>query len=660
MAAPSHDRNLRALSKTISTSLLFGHVRAAGPGASVHQYNCHPFSKGRYMFMHNGDISRFSKIRRGLLGKLRDELFESISGTTDSELLFHLILNELPDSHTPQDPAVLQAAVMQALRYVIKANQGSPNSLNVALTDGETVIATRYRNSEHEEPPSLYFHLGPMPGEKTWDLDRLGGFDSMETNASAMDNTGAPRRDLKSLRHPAVGGGGGGGGWSGCKEHVHNKFVATQALLVSSEPLSTHGLDRWQLCPPNSMIIAAPTRPMAGRCTRAALVAKLKEQATGGGRRHNLSPSSAPVLEIEIKCMKDLCRDALGECGEGVLEDWLKESKQRGIELQQKRRQDMPAAPPPQPASPSSAAARTPPPHHPHHFRGNSENLKMSMADMAASLPTGALRSASSVGGRLPEPYTAATNGTPVRAVQFEENASSAAPQSPSPSPSHSRAGSGAGAGPGLGPRGMMSGNPIMGFSIDPRGATLGGGVGAGEGGGSVAGRDNDDYNEGIDGSAASGAGGGGGGEVLPGSSLPGTNPVIGFTVSDTYGNVSASANGNGNGIGNGNGNGKGSGSGDGDGDCDGVTPIGGLTALRVRGTAGTASEAEGAVAGEIAVGGEGGRGGEEDELSPARRLAREETDVLLSSSAKSIPVEVFKRTKSIGSELAAGSWSGH
>ena len=34
-AAPSHDRNLRSLAKMIETGLLFGHVRAAGPGASV-------------------------------------------------------------------------------------------------------------------------------------------------------------------------------------------------------------------------------------------------------------------------------------------------------------------------------------------------------------------------------------------------------------------------------------------------------------------------------------------------------------------------------------------------------------------------------------------------------------------------------------------------
>ena len=73
-----------------------------------------------------------------------------------------------------------QEAVLTAMAHVIRANEGAPSSINIAITDGETVIATRYRNSDHEEPPSLYFHLGPMPGERTWDLDNLGGFDAME------------------------------------------------------------------------------------------------------------------------------------------------------------------------------------------------------------------------------------------------------------------------------------------------------------------------------------------------------------------------------------------------------------------------------------------------------------------------------------------------
>ena len=36
-AAPSHDRNLRSLAKMLETGLFFGPVRAAGPGASVHE-----------------------------------------------------------------------------------------------------------------------------------------------------------------------------------------------------------------------------------------------------------------------------------------------------------------------------------------------------------------------------------------------------------------------------------------------------------------------------------------------------------------------------------------------------------------------------------------------------------------------------------------------
>ena len=256
-------------------------------------------------------MSGFSKIRRGLQADLRDDLFDHMSGTTDSELLFLLILNQLPDCHTQQDPTTLQQAVMKAFCRVIRANEGAPNSLNVAFTDGETVIATRYRNSDHEEPPSLYFHLGPMPGEQTWDLNNrdLGGFEAMETNPGVHDFVGRVTP-------------GGAYGDGRCQPR-HDKFVASQALLVSSEPLTGgKGLDRWQLLPSNSMIVAAPTRPTVGRCTRAALVAKLREQASGGGSRHNLSNSSAPVLEIELKCMKDLCRKALGdECPSRAAEE---------------------------------------------------------------------------------------------------------------------------------------------------------------------------------------------------------------------------------------------------------------------------------------------------------------------------------------------------
>jgi hypothetical protein len=39
------------------SSLVFAHVRAASEGTSVSESNCHPFTMGPYLFMHNGCVS---------------------------------------------------------------------------------------------------------------------------------------------------------------------------------------------------------------------------------------------------------------------------------------------------------------------------------------------------------------------------------------------------------------------------------------------------------------------------------------------------------------------------------------------------------------------------------------------------------------------------
>lgn len=254
--------------------------------------------------MHNGDVADFKRIRRSLLAHLRDDLFDQISGTTDSELVFSLILNELPNVYDKYEPKVLEKAVFKAICIIIKANQGQANSINVAFTDGETIIATRYRNSATEEPPSLYFHLGPMPGEKAWDLDSaegLAGFDRL-VDRNIHSNTGGPRQ----RRNPAF------------QAILQKKIFATQSLLVSSEPLSMTGLGNWQLCPPNCMIVAHPTRPTKGRCTREDLLQSLQngkrcdavsDEPASPTKR--MGSSDSPVLEIEFRCLEELCNTIL-------------------------------------------------------------------------------------------------------------------------------------------------------------------------------------------------------------------------------------------------------------------------------------------------------------------------------------------------------------
>jgi predicted glutamine amidotransferase len=89
-----HDKNMRDLSKHVTASTIFAHVRAASPSCGyVQQTNCHPFRYKNWLFMHNGVIRNFSLIKRELMTKHIDpELFTCIEGTTDSEIFFYLAL----------------------------------------------------------------------------------------------------------------------------------------------------------------------------------------------------------------------------------------------------------------------------------------------------------------------------------------------------------------------------------------------------------------------------------------------------------------------------------------------------------------------------------------------------------------------------------------
>src|ERR1700756_2188431 len=69
----------------------FAHVRA-GTGTPVQQTNCHPFRYRNWLFVHNGHVGGYQRLRRDLLLAVRPNLFGNIAGSTDSELLFHLAL----------------------------------------------------------------------------------------------------------------------------------------------------------------------------------------------------------------------------------------------------------------------------------------------------------------------------------------------------------------------------------------------------------------------------------------------------------------------------------------------------------------------------------------------------------------------------------------
>src|SRR5688572_21800342 len=82
------DRNLRELASSIRSPLFLAHIRAS-TGTPVQQTNSHPFRHGRWLWLHNGAIHDFPRLKRDLLLAVDPELFSAIDGSTDSEVMFY-------------------------------------------------------------------------------------------------------------------------------------------------------------------------------------------------------------------------------------------------------------------------------------------------------------------------------------------------------------------------------------------------------------------------------------------------------------------------------------------------------------------------------------------------------------------------------------------
>ncbi len=145
------DENLLSLCATLRSHLFFAHVRAA-TGTPVARQNCHPFRHGRWMFMHNGQIGGYARVRRTLEARLSDAFYAARRGATDSELLFLLALARIEAGETPDQavPTVLD----DTLALMKRAGVAEPLRFAAALSDGEQVWAFRY--SSDNRPPTLY------------------------------------------------------------------------------------------------------------------------------------------------------------------------------------------------------------------------------------------------------------------------------------------------------------------------------------------------------------------------------------------------------------------------------------------------------------------------------------------------------------------------
>ena len=150
-----NDRNLLSVSERIRSGLFFAHVRAS-TGTPTSRTNSHPFRHGRWMFMHNGAIGGFDRIRRDVVMAIAPGLFSCIQGTTDSEAFFYLMLsNGLEDDVA----GAFARSIGQVLDIIEKAGVDEPLMMTAALSDGNAIHALRYASGGNKAP-SLYYGCG--------------------------------------------------------------------------------------------------------------------------------------------------------------------------------------------------------------------------------------------------------------------------------------------------------------------------------------------------------------------------------------------------------------------------------------------------------------------------------------------------------------------
>ena len=157
------NRNLRNLAPKIKTDCMIAHVRAASVG-DVSESNCHPFQYKNLLMAHNGGVEEFAKIKRHIRNPLSDELYNWIKGQTDSEHIFAFMLNDLFNNHKSISPEGVVDAFEHTFRELNKlmADHGIKDAayLNMVVTNGLFLVATRYCSDPKEDPLTLYHSEG--------------------------------------------------------------------------------------------------------------------------------------------------------------------------------------------------------------------------------------------------------------------------------------------------------------------------------------------------------------------------------------------------------------------------------------------------------------------------------------------------------------------
>lgn len=133
------DRSFRSVAEIVHASAITAAVRSATPPSPIVDTGNAPFSSGPWLFSLNGFVTCFR-------GEVGEELRRSVShhraigieGTTDSEVLFALVLDRLDEGCSPAE------ALDEVTGQVLSRTEGR---VNLLLSDGDRIYATTCGNS---------------------------------------------------------------------------------------------------------------------------------------------------------------------------------------------------------------------------------------------------------------------------------------------------------------------------------------------------------------------------------------------------------------------------------------------------------------------------------------------------------------------------------
>jgi glutamine amidotransferase len=206
--AAYRDLFFSATAERVYSKTVVAHVRNATVGrASL--ANTHPFTHHRWTFAHNGTVRPIGELRPRLEEETEPSLLDQRRGDTDSELAFLWLLSRMSEARICLDgeraePEQVAEVLAEAVRLLdersVAAGAERPAMLNFLLTDGVSLVASRWHRTLH------------------W-LDRVGVHD--------CEICGIPHIHHDSERH-------------------------YRAVVVASEPITR---ESWQEVPDHSVLV---------------------------------------------------------------------------------------------------------------------------------------------------------------------------------------------------------------------------------------------------------------------------------------------------------------------------------------------------------------------------------------------------------------------